>query len=383
MLDNIIAHPLHGFKCVARGALSADFLKPPGMTGGHRSVTRVVPPRKRHTHPAARGFALLSMPDGPAPTPPVRTGPSVHPGTRLCCLPVSAVVEWPLDVISRRLSNVASRDRERPLHDHTKHATEIAREAGAILREGQRHPFAVDLKGKRDIVTSVDTESETLILKRIRERYPDDRIVAEESSPIAPGEGTGTCSRAWIVDPLDGTNNFARGYPFYCVAIAVEEAGELVAGIVYDPLRDELFAAERGEGATLNGERIRVSDTSLLSDSVVATGFPYDRSASTENNLGNLNRFILSVRGIRRAGSAELDLAYVACGRLDGFWELGLKIWDVSAGGLLVLEAGGTVSLMDGSVWDHSRGDIVASNGRIHAEMLAVLNTPEAGEDES
>lgn len=267
------------------------------------------------------------------------------------------------------------------MNEHTKHAAEIAREAGAILREGRRHPFAIDMKGKRDLVTSVDTASEKLILGRIRERYPDDRIVAEESSPVAPGEGTGTRSRAWIVDPLDGTNNFAHGYPFYCVAIAVEEAGELVTGVVYDPLRDELFVAERGEGATLNGERIRVSDAPVLGDSIVATGFPYDRSESSENNLGNLNRFILSVRGIRRAGSAELDLAYVACGRLDGFWELGLKIWDVSAGGLLVLEAGGAVSLTDGSSWDHSRGDIVASNALVHEEMLTVLNSPGLGAD--
>lgn len=269
------------------------------------------------------------------------------------------------------------------MHEHTRFATEIAREAGAILREGQRHPFAIDMKGSRDLVTSVDIASEKLILGRIRERYPDDRIVAEESAPVAPGEGTGTCSRAWIVDPLDGTNNFAHGYPFYCVAIAVEEDGELVTGVVYDPLRDEMFVGERGAGATLNGERIRVSDASHLDESIVATGFPYDRSEAGENNICNLNRFILSVRGIRRAGSAELDLAYVACGRLDGFWELGLKIWDVAAGGLLVLEAGGAVSLLDGSDWDHSRDDIVASNGRVHGEMLTVLGSPEPGVDGS
>ncbi len=259
------------------------------------------------------------------------------------------------------------------MHELTHHATEIAREAGEILRSGQRHPFAVDMKGERDLVTSVDTASEKLILERIRELFPDDRIVAEESAPVQPGEGTGTCARAWIVDPLDGTNNFAHGYPFYCVAIAVEEAGELVSGVVYDPIRDELFVAERGGGTTLNGRAVRVSEAVKLGDSIVATGFPYGRSATSENNLQNLNRFILDVRGIRRAGSAALDLAYVACGRLDGFWELGLKIWDVSAGGLLVLEAGGSVSNTDGQGWDHARGDIVASNGRIHGDMLEVL----------
>lgn len=267
------------------------------------------------------------------------------------------------------------------MHDHTKHAIEIAREAGEILKDGQRQPFTIDRKGRRDLVTSVDTASEKLILGRIRERFPDDHIVAEETSPVKPGEGTGTRERAWIVDPLDGTNNFAHGYPFYCVAIAVEEEGALSTGVVYDPLRDELFVAERGGGATLNGERIHVSDSSLLADSIVATGFPYDRSAGSENNIDNLSRFILAVRGIRRAGSAELDLAYVACGRLDGFWELGLKIWDVSAGGLLVLEAGGSVSQTDGSGWDHACGDIAASNGRIHDEMLAVLKSPGSGVD--
>ena len=176
------------------------------------------------------------------------------------------------------------------------------------------------------------------------------------------------------MDPLDGTNNYAHGYPFFSVAIGLEERGLLSTGVVYDPLRDEMFVAERGRGATLNGEPIRVSAARTLSESLVATGFPYDRSEGTGNNLANLTRFILRVRGIRRGGSAELDLVYVACGRLDGFWELGLKIWDVSAGGLIVLEAGGRVTNFDGGGWDHHRGDIVASNGLVHGEMVHLVS---------
>jgi myo-inositol-1(or 4)-monophosphatase len=253
-------------------------------------------------------------------------------------------------------------------------AVEAARAAGEIIRSGISRPFDIDMKGKRDLVTSIDRESEALIIKMIRQRYPEDRIVAEETAPVAPGDGTGeSAGRAWIIDPLDGTNNYAHGYPFFCVAIAIEEGGELVTGVVYDPLRDELFVAERGRGARLNGEPIHVSDTALLSDSIVATGFPYDRTEHSENNLANLNRFILSVRGIRRGGSAELDLVYVACGRLDGFWELNLKIWDVSAGGLIVKEAGGTVTNLSGRGWNHAIGNIVAGNGLIHAQMTDLV----------
>jgi myo-inositol-1(or 4)-monophosphatase len=247
-------------------------------------------------------------------------------------------------------------------------AVEAARAGGEILRDGLSRPMAIQMKGRREVVTDLDNASERAVLAAIRATFPDDLIVAEESAP-----GLGDSHRVWIVDPLDGTNNYAHGYPFFSVAIAVEEEGSLVAGVVYDPLRDELFAAERGAGATRNGEPIRVSDAAALGESLVATGFPYDRSEETDNNLANLNRFILAVRGIRRGGSAELDLAYVACGRLDGFWELGLKTWDVAAGGLIVQEAGGHVTNFEGNGWDHRRGDVVASNGSIHAEMLEIV----------
>ena len=250
----------------------------------------------------------------------------------------------------------------------TEVAIDAARAGGAVLREGLSRPMAIEMKGRREVVTDLDNASERAVLETILASFPDDLIIAEESAP-----GLGQSDRVWIVDPLDGTNNYAHGYPFFSVAIAVEEKGSLVAGVVYDPLRDELFVAERGEGATLNGGPISVSGAQTLSESLVATGFPYDRSDDTDNNLANLNRFILAVRGIRRGGSAELDLVYVACGRLDGFWELGLKTWDVSAGGLIVREAGGTVTNFEGGDWDHRRGDIVASNAAIHREMLEIV----------
>jgi len=254
------------------------------------------------------------------------------------------------------------------VRDTTRAAVEAARRAGRILAEGLEGPMGVSMKGPREVVTDMDRAAEAVIVETVRAAFPGAVIMAEEGSP-SPAQG----DRVWIVDPLDGTNNYAHGYPFFSVAIAVEEAGAPAAGVVYDPLRDELFAAEAGLGATRNGAPIAVSTAARLSDSLVATGFPYGRAEGTENNLANLNRFILAVRGIRRGGSAELDLCYVACGRLDGFWELGLKAWDVSAGGLIVREAGGTVTNFGGSRWDHRRGDIVASNGRIHDEMLALI----------
>jgi len=256
----------------------------------------------------------------------------------------------------------------RGLSDTTRVAVAAARQAGVVLKDGLSRPIEASLKGRREIVTTMDRASEELILRSIREAYPDDLIVAEESAP-EPGES----DRVWIVDPLDGTNNYAHRYPFFSIAIAVEELGQVASGVVYDPLRDELFVAERGRGATLNGAEIRVTSAGDLDEALVATGFPYDRSDATENNLANLNRFILAVRGIRRGGSAELDLAYVAAGRLDGFWEGGLKMWDVSAGGIIVREAGGTVTNFEGEGWDHRRSDIVASNGHIHDEMIAII----------
>jgi len=254
------------------------------------------------------------------------------------------------------------------VRDETRLAADAANAAGRQLRERFERSHEVEKKSRRELVTEMDRASEGIILSAIRAEYPDDAVTAEESRPVQ-----GSSGRAWIVDPLDGTNNYAHGYPFFSVVVAFEEGGEVVSGVVYDPLRDELFAAEAGAGATVNGSPIRVSETDSVADSIVATGFPYDRTALNDNNLANLNRFILSVRGIRRAGSAALDLVYVACGRLDGYWELALNAWDVSAGGLIVREAGGHVTNFASKGWDHRRGDIVASNGRIHDEMQSLI----------
>jgi myo-inositol-1(or 4)-monophosphatase len=254
------------------------------------------------------------------------------------------------------------------VNELTRLAVEAARSAGAVILDGFEKPHDTSMKGRRELVTEVDRASEEIVLRAITAVCPDDLIIAEETAPELAD-----ASRVWIVDPLDGTNNYAHGYPFFCVAIALEEEGELTAGVVYDPLRDEMFVAERGRGASVNGQSMRVSTNDLLLESLVATGFPYDRTDDSGNNLDNLNRFIVAVRGIRRGGSAELDLVYVARGRLDGFWEQGLKTWDVSAGGLIVLEAGGVVTNFGGDAWDHRRGDIIASNGLIQGQMLQLI----------
>jgi myo-inositol-1(or 4)-monophosphatase len=265
----------------------------------------------------------------------------------------------------RRRHSLGERKR---VNELTRLAIRAAREAGAIIREGFETPHRSSLKNRRELVTETDRASEHAVLELLHRECPDDLVIAEESAP-QPVES----HVVWIVDPLDGTNNFAHGYPFFSVAIAMEEDGELLLGAVYDPLRDEMFVAERGRGAAVNGEPLRVSTNDKLLESLVATGFPYDRTDESGNNLANLNRFIVSVRGIRRGGSAELDLVYVAHGRLDGFWEQGLKTWDVAAGGIIVQEAGGTVTNSEGSGWDHRRGDVVASNGLIHEQMLELI----------
>ena len=257
-------------------------------------------------------------------------------------------------------------------HSILQTATETAQDAGRMVRDvfPRTHVDEVDWKGPVNPVTEIDLQAERLIVGRIREAFPDHRILAEEGGGTewsAPGPPI------WMVDPVDGTNNLVHGFPHVGISLALVDGGSPVVGVVCDPLREETFAAAVGGGATLNGEPIRVSAVSELARAFLATGFPYDRSEETDNNLANLSRFILSVRGIRRGGSAELDLAYVACGRLDGFWELGLKTWDVAAGGLIVQAAGGTVTNFGGDSWDHRRGDIVASNGRIHAEMLDLV----------
>jgi myo-inositol-1(or 4)-monophosphatase len=247
-------------------------------------------------------------------------------------------------------------------------ATEAALQAGALQKERYGQPHEVEKKGEINIVTEVDKACEALILGLIRERFPGHDIVAEESDLARTG-----AEYVWFVDPLDGTTNFAHGYPCFCVSIALARGEEVVAGVVYDPLREELFTAERGSGAWLNGRRMRVTQTAALIDSLLVTGFPYDLRDDVFQALRVFYRFMSEARGIRRDGAAAIDLAYVAAGRADGFFEERLHPWDILAGGLMVEEAGGRVSRFDGSPLLLSAESIVACGPPLHPRMLEVL----------
>ncbi len=231
----------------------------------------------------------------------------------------------------------------------------------------------IEHKGKLDLVTDVDRRSEEAIVEHLSARCPGDGILTEERAEI-PSRTEGR----WIIDPLDGTTNYAHGYPFFCVSIAFEYRGAVVWGGVYDPLRDELFSAGLNSGAVLNGKPAAVSRSAELGSSLLCTGFPYDVH-ETGGNADNFLKFLRTARAIRRDGSAALDLCYVACGRFDGFWEMKLKPWDIAAGWLIVQRAGGTVTGFDGSASDPFRHDIVATNGAIHDSMVRVLCYREIG----
>ncbi len=250
-------------------------------------------------------------------------------------------------------------------------AIETAREAGKILLEKFGRKISVQKKGEINLVTEADFASEKHIIERIKSHYPKHSILAEESGETAAFVA-GDDAWKWIIDPLDGTTNFAHGYPCWCVTIAAEHNGEIVLGVTFDPTRNDLFAAEKGRGATLNGRKIQVSDTAELKDALLVTGFPYD-VLGRENFTRHITGFVQKSRGIRRDGSAAIDMAYVACGRFDGFWEEGLQPWDVAAGVLLVEEAGGRVSYYDDSKFSIYAPPICADNNLIHSEMLKVL----------
>lgn len=226
----------------------------------------------------------------------------------------------------------------------------------------------VEFKGSVDIVTEMDRASESLITESLAEAFPEDSILAEEGTETHEGNGG-----RWIIDPLDGTTNYAHGFPFFCVSIAYELGGEVTLGVVYNPMLDELFIAERGQGATLNGNAVRVSTTGALDTSLLATGFPYDIRTSENNNLDHFGEFAVRAQAIRRAGSAALDLCYVACGRFDGFWEMKLKAWDVAAASLIVTEAGGVVTDFSGGEFSIFGTECLASNGAVHEEMVSIL----------
>ena len=249
-------------------------------------------------------------------------------------------------------------------------AATLVREAGAILLRYYDRTLKVQTKSSEvDLVTEADLASEEFIKERIRAAYPDHGILAEESG----GEQT-EGDYVWIVDPLDGTNNFSHGFPIFCVTVALQYEQALMLGLTYDPLRDELFCAEQNRGATLNGRTLRVSGTPRLVESLVATGFPYKKATIADNNLAEFSRVAPKVQGIRRAGSAALDLAYVAAGRLDGYWEAHLSPWDWAAGLVLVQEAGGKVTDRGGQPWGMQSKAMVATNGLIHEELLRVVS---------
>ncbi len=253
------------------------------------------------------------------------------------------------------------------MNEYLDFAIEAAREAGAVLRADFERPKKISYKGEVDLVTESDKHSEAIIVAKLRERFPGHAIVAEEGSRGAAA-GAKYC---WHVDPLDGTTNFAHSYPCFAVSIGLLEDGEPVAGVVLNPIANELFTASRGDGACLNGKRIQVSPVEKLATSLVATGFPTHQRANNRN-IYYYWEFTMRSHGVRRDGSAALDLCSVACGRFEGFWEFGLNSWDTAAGMLIVQEAGGRITDLEGGAYHPGGRTILATNGRVHDEMRDV-----------
>jgi myo-inositol-1(or 4)-monophosphatase len=247
---------------------------------------------------------------------------------------------------------------------------EIARTAGAVLRDGLHSTRRIERKSAAiDLVTDIDLASEQVILAGLREHFPGHRVVTEEA-----GDDQLQSTYCWVIDPLDGTTNYAHGYPMFCVSLGLLVEGVMTLGVVYDPLRDECFVAERGRGASLNGRDLKVSNIATLDEALLSTGFPYSLRSNPDNNVSEFGRMITRVTGIRRGGSAALDLCYVAAGRAEGHWELGLKPWDTAAGALMVLEAGGQCSNWQGGAWTPWDNRLVATNGAIHQALVDVLS---------
>lgn len=247
-------------------------------------------------------------------------------------------------------------------------AIEAARKSGLCIKRSVGKVRRVSYKGRDNIVTDVDKASERIVMRTIRAAFPGHAILSEESPALLTGS-----PYKWIIDPIDGTTNFAHAFPFFCVSIGIEYRDELIAGVVYDPMRDELFHAERKGGAFLNRRRIAVSDVRRLRHSFLATGFSYGITRK-DRNISHFRKLLPETMAIRRAGSAALDLCYVACGRFDGFWEMSLHPWDIAAGILLVREAGGRVTSLCGDPASPYSKNVLATNGSIHSSMLAMLN---------
>jgi myo-inositol-1(or 4)-monophosphatase len=246
-------------------------------------------------------------------------------------------------------------------------ALSAARRAGEVLRAGFGTEHAITYKGEVDLVTEIDEEAERVIREELSGTFPSYGMLAEEG-----GELAGEADARWIVDPLDGTTNYAHGLPIFCVSVALERAGEVVLGVVHDPIGDETFVAYQGRGATLNGEPIKVSDTDELIRALIATGFPYDRAEMPEA-LELFGRFAATTRGMRRLGSAALDLCYVASGRIDGYYERGIWPWDLAAGSVILQEAGGKLTNYRGDALDLDGREIVASNGGLHPSIMRLM----------
>jgi myo-inositol-1(or 4)-monophosphatase len=249
-------------------------------------------------------------------------------------------------------------------------AVRAARRAGSIINRASLSGGALNVRSKRvnDFVTQVDQAAEEAIIEIVRKAHPDHGFLAEES-----GRAAGAAEYVWIIDPLDGTTNFIHGFPQYCVSIAVEHRGALAQGVVYDPVKNELFTASKGRGAFLNDRRIRVSKCTRLKESLVGTGFPFKELSRLDLYTGQLRNLIQGSAGVRRAGAAALDLAYVACGRLDAFWEMGLSPWDMAAGALLIQEAGGLVGDFSGEARYMQSGDISAATPKVFPQLLEAL----------
>lgn len=251
---------------------------------------------------------------------------------------------------------------------YLKEAEGIAKKAGKMLRENINTSAEIFFKGAVDLVTDFDNRAQRMIFDHLSACFPDHDFIGEEGLSKNRGE-----EFRWIIDPLDGTTNYAHGFPIFCVSIALEWKEEIVLGVVYDPMRREMFSAVKEEGAFLNGKKIQVSSIGDLDKSLVATGFPYDLRESKVNNIDHFNNFVVRVQAIRRCGSAAMDLCYVACGRFDGFWELKLKPWDVAAGALIVKEAGGKISDFKNGEFSIFGNEILATNGLIYTQMVEVL----------
>lgn len=228
---------------------------------------------------------------------------------------------------------------------------------------------SISYKSRMNLVTDVDESSEKILLKHLRKKFPDYLTLSEEIGGIYKN----SVLPKWVIDPLDGTTNYAHGFPFFCVSVALERKGAIVLGVVYDPIRDELFSAIKDSGAFCNNKRIRVSTISSLKRSLLATGFPYRLGRKMRRNLENFKNFMLSAQAVRRAGSAALDLCYVASGRFEGFWEMDLNPWDIAAAALIVEEAGGKLSDFCGGEFNHYKKEILASNSKIHNAMIKIL----------